>query len=84
MIQNHADLHKLVKFNLKMVEIYNSHRDISQIENSNTRKSTNLWLGVIKKWAALRNILPKTANMRKCLEVKTNMKPLIVVYIVKL
>ena len=25
-------------------------------ENSNTRKSTNLWLGVIKKWAALRNI----------------------------
>ena len=85
MIQNHADLHKLVKFNLKMVEIYKcSHRDISQIENSNTRKSTNLWLGVIKKWAALRNILQRTANMRKCLEVKTNMKPLIVVYIVKL
>jgi hypothetical protein len=25
-------------------------------ENSNTRKSTNLWVGVFKKWAALRNI----------------------------
>ena len=25
-------------------------------ENSNTRKSTILWVGVFKKWAALRNI----------------------------
>ena len=25
-------------------------------ENSNTRKSTNLWVGVFRKWAALRNI----------------------------
>jgi hypothetical protein len=25
-------------------------------ENSTTRKSTNLWVGVFKKWAALRNI----------------------------
>jgi hypothetical protein len=25
-------------------------------ENSNTRKSTNSWVGVFKKWAALRNI----------------------------
>jgi hypothetical protein len=25
-------------------------------EYSNTRKSTNLWVGVIKKWAASRNI----------------------------
>ena len=24
-------------------------------ENSTTRKSTNLWVGVFKKWAALRN-----------------------------
>ena len=25
-------------------------------ENSNTRKRTNLWVGVFRKWAALRNI----------------------------
>jgi hypothetical protein len=25
-------------------------------ENSTTRKSTNLWVGVFKKWAALRKI----------------------------
>ena len=25
-------------------------------ENLNTRKSTNLWVGVFKKWPALRNI----------------------------
>ena len=24
-------------------------------ENKNTRKSTNLWVGIFKKWAALRN-----------------------------
>ena len=25
-------------------------------ENVNTRKSTNLWVGVFKKWAGLRNV----------------------------
>jgi hypothetical protein len=25
-------------------------------ENSNARESTNLWVGVIEKWAAVRNI----------------------------
>jgi hypothetical protein len=28
----------------------------TSIENSNTRKGTSLWIGVTKKWAALRNI----------------------------
>jgi hypothetical protein len=28
----------------------------TSIENSNTEKSTNLWVGIFKKWAALRNI----------------------------